>query len=364
MKHSATKRFAVWGLALLAASIAAAAYACGHPAPHHGIAVAQALGDLDAQKMAPIGMAGMLVNKETIGNVFVGLKSIFNNAFGQAPSNWKKVAMLVPSTTSENDYSWLSNFPKMREWIGEKVVKSLAAFNYTVKNKDFEATVEVDRNDIEDDNLGIYGPQAQMAGVSAAELPDDLVFKLLAAGFTTKCYDGQYFIDTDHPVKQEDGTIASVSNKGTKALSVASLADANAGLGAADVALLSMKDDEGRSLNITGNLLVVAPGAKLTAQTLLTTDRLEDGKPNPYKGAYELHVETRLSGQAWFLMDTTKPIKPIIYQERKKPVFVQQTGMDAEDVFMKKKFKFGAEARANVGYSFWQLVYGSTGTVA
>jgi len=28
---------------------------------------------------------------------------------------------------------------------------------------------------------------------------------------------------------------------------------------------------------------------------------------------------------------------------------------------MRKKFKFGAEARGAGGYGFWQLIYGSTG---
>ena len=62
--------------------------------------------------------------------------------------------------------------------------------------------------------------------------------------------------------------------------------------------------------------------------------------------------------------DTTKPVKPFIYQERKKPDFVQQTDPQADDVFMRRKFKFGAEARAAGGYGFWQLAYGSDGSVA
>ena len=53
--------------------------------------------------------------------------------------------------------------------------------------------------------------------------------------------------------------------------------------------------------------------------------------------------------------------KPLIYQERKKPVFVEQTDYNADNVFMRKKFIFGAEARANGGYGFWQMAYGSTG---
>lgn len=304
----------------------------------------------------------MLVNKQNIQNVFIALLATFNNAFKGATSTWQKVAMEVPSTTGQNDYSWLSNFPKMREWIGEKVVKSLEAFNYTIKNKDWETTIRVKRNDIEDDQLGQYAIHTQMAGDSAAQLPDDIVYALLAGGFTNKCYDGQYFFDVDHPVRQPDGTTASVSNKGTMRLSVASLAAAQASLGAADLALIEMKDDEGRTLSVLPNLLVVGTGQKSVANALMTTDRLEDGKPNPFKGAYEMLVEPRLARNSWFLMDTKKPVKPIILQTRKKPEFVQQTSMDSDNVYLRGEFLFGAEARANGGYGFWQQAYGSNGT--
>lgn len=42
-------------------------------------------------------------------------------------------------------------------------------------------------------------------------------------------------------------------------------------------------------------------------------------------------------------------------------MFVQMTDQNAEDVFMRGEFKYGAEARAAGGYAFWQLSYGSTG---
>lgn len=140
----------------------------------------------------------MLINVKNVRQIFINLKATFQNAFDQAPSDWQKIAMVVPSTGKENDYSWLSRFPKMREWIGDKVVKALAAFNYTIRNKDWEATVEVERNDIEDDQIMGYALQAKGAGQSAAELPADIVFALLSKGFTNLCYDGQPFFDTDH----------------------------------------------------------------------------------------------------------------------------------------------------------------------
>lgn len=302
----------------------------------------------------------MLVNKTVLAQAFIALSTLFNNAFSEAPSQWQKIAMLVPSNTATNDYKWLSHFPQMKKWMDEKAVKSLAASGYSIENEDWEATVEVDRNHIEDDQLGIYRPQAQMAGESAKQLPDEIVFALVSNGFTNKCYDGQPFFSETHKVGK---TI--VSNKGTKKLSIATLAAAQASYGAARIALMKMKSEENRSLNIKPNILVVPPALADIANALMTVDRLEDGKPNIYKGTAEVVIDNRLtSDDAWFLLDTTKPVKPFIYQERKKPTFVQQTDMASDDVFSRKKFKFGAEARAAGGYGFWQLAYGSDGSVA
>lgn len=316
-------------------------------------------------ELPAIMLGGMLVNKESIGAAFVALKVLFNKAFDAAPATWQRIAMKVPSTTSQNDYAWLSTFPKMRKWIGDKAIKALEAFKYTIKNDDFEATVEVDRNDIEDDQLGIYAPQAQMAGESAKQLPDEIVYDLVNGAFVNKCFDGQNFIDANHPVGDGKGNTVNVSNKGTKKLSSATLAAAKASYGAARTAMRKFKDDEGRPLNVNPDVLLVPPALEDEARLLMTVDKLEDGKPNPYRGTAEVVVDGRLeSDTAWFLLDTKKPIKPFIYQERKAPVFVQQIDPQADDVFSRKKFKFGAEARAAGGYGFWQLAYGSDGSVA
>lgn len=302
----------------------------------------------------------MLINKQSLQAAFVSLKTIFNNAFAAAPTTWQKIAMEVPSNSGQNDYSWLSLFPKMRRWVGAKVTKALEAYKYVVVNEDFEATVEVDRNHIEDDQLGIYKPQAEMAGYSSAQLPDELVYEAINGGFTKLTYDGQYHFDTDHPVGS-----GVVSNRSTAPLSNASQAAAKAGYGAARTAMKKFKDDEGRSLNITPNVLLVGPGLEDVARALLTDAKLADNTPNPYKGTAELVVDGRIeSDTAWFLLDTSKPIKPFIYQPRKKPVFVSQTNPEAEDVYNLRKYKFGAEARAAAGYGFWQLSFGSTGTGA
>jgi phage major head subunit gpT-like protein len=299
----------------------------------------------------------MLVNKATIAAVFLTLKTTFNNAFDAAPSQWQATAMLVPSSSGQNDYTWLSKFPKMRKWIGDKVIKALEAFKYTVVNDDFEATVEVDRNDIEDDSLGIYKPQAEMAGFSAKQLPDEIVADLKNNAFANKCYDGQYFYDTDHSVKG-----ASVSNKGTAALSGATQAAALASYGVARTAIMSLTDDEGRPLGLVPDTLEVPPALEVQGKRLVEMEKLADDTPNPYFKTAKLVVNPRLtSTTAWFLHVTSMPVKPFVYQERKAPVFVEQTDPQTDNVFMRKKFRFGAEARVAGGYAFWQMSWGSTG---
>lgn len=125
----------------------------------------------------------------------------------------QEIAMTVPSTTKVNTYGFLGQFPKLREWVGERQIQKMQAQGMSIENKTYESTVSIPRTDIEDDQVGLFRPMVQQAGQSAAELPDDLVFSLLKAGKSTLCYDGQNFFDTDHPVYANvDGT-GSVSNQ-------------------------------------------------------------------------------------------------------------------------------------------------------
>jgi len=306
---------------------------------------------------AGIGVAGMLVNKASIDRIFTGLKTLFHNSLTAQTGNWMRTAMEVPSTGASEDYAWLERFPAMRKWVGEKFVKNLKAGKYTVMNDDYETTISVKRNHIEDDALGIYNTQAQMAGQSAAELHDIIVDGLKNGAFTQTGIDGQFFYDTDHEVQG-----ASVSNKSTVALSAATAAAALASYGAARTAIMGYKDEEGMPLRLIPDVLEVPPALESIGRKLLEADKLDDDSPNPFKGTATLEVNPGLtSATAWFLHCTNKPVKPFIVQMRKAPTFVSQTNTDSDDVFMRGEFRFGAEARAAGVYGFWQTSFGSTG---
>lgn len=163
-------------------------------------APASAAGPLAAAAM-PFPFIGlMVINQAVLDGIYKSFNARFNEAFTGTPSQWQKIAMLVPSMTKEEIYAWLGAFSKMREWVGDRVIKNLAASNYSIVNKDWEDTIEVAANDIKDDRIGLFAPLLSEMGRGAAVQPDELIWPLLLAGFTTECYDGQYFFDTDHPV--------------------------------------------------------------------------------------------------------------------------------------------------------------------
>lgn len=310
-----------------------------------------------------LGGLGLIVNKATLDGLARNIKTSFQKVFESKTGNWQDTTMKIPSTGSENDYKWLTGFPAMRRWIGDKVINALKANQYVVANDDFEATIKVDRNDIEDGNLSGYSVQAEMAGESAGELYDDLDAEAKNGAFINKCFDKQYFYDTDHPVEDENGNTVSVSNKLTAPLSNANLAAAQASFGAARQMLLDMKRDGGKKLGINGgDTLECGSALEITAKALMNDEKLADGTPNPYRGLAKVKLNSRLdSTTQWMLHDTSRKVKPFIIQERKKPVFVSQTDMNADGVFMRKEYLYGAEARAASAYGFWQLSVGSTG---
>lgn len=225
--------------------------------------------------------AGLIVNRATMTNVLRGFQTIFNKAFETVDSDFAKVAMVVNSSTAEEDYKWLGKTTSFREWIGDRVIQNLAAHSYVIKNRSFENTVGVDRDDLEDDKLGIYTIPMQQLAYDAKTHPDELVFPLLANGFSQTAYDGQYFFDTDHPVQQPDGSVVSVSN--------------------------------------------MQAGA----------------------------------GPAWFLLDTSKPVKPLIFQKRRDYQFVAMDKPDDEGVFNQKLYRYGVDCRVNAGYGLWQMAFAS-----
>lgn len=296
----------------------------------------------------------MIVNQANLRGLNVAYSTAYNKAFQETNTNYEKIATTVPSATASTDYKWLGQMPQMREWIGSREIQKMAAYHYVITNKKFEMTVSVPKEDIEDDQYGIYTPLLINMGEAAAQHPDILCFDALKSGFKEKCYDGKPFFSEEHP--SGTGGKKKASNLCHDKL------DADA-YEKARTSIMSITGDKGKSLNLVPNLLVVSPTNEKAARLILKADQI-NGTTNVLKDTAELLVATELADMpdAWFLLCTNRFLKPIIFQKRKPIKLTSLTKDDDENVFMRDEFIWGADGRSNAGYGFWQMAYGSDGT--
>tara|TARA_R110002110_G_scaffold122758_1_gene299146 strand:+ start:5324 stop:6220 length:897 start_codon:yes stop_codon:yes gene_type:complete len=223
----------------------------------------------------------MLINSQSLDLVFKGFQTLYTDAYLSAEVNWDKIAMTVPSSSREETYGWLGQFPQLREWLGPRHVHSLTAHSFTLLNRTFESTVSIARDDIADDRLGVFKPALSEMGYLARQHPEELIFGLLGKGFTETCFDGQNFFDTDHPLTDSNGAQVTVSNM-------------QAGAGA-----------------------------------------------------------------PWYLMDTSRSVRPIVWQEREPYQFETKSRPEDDNVFFNNEYLYGVRARVNAGFGLWQLAYAS-----
>ncbi|MGK8202110.1 Mu-like prophage major head subunit gpT family protein [Burkholderia cepacia] len=225
----------------------------------------------------------MIINEQNLSVLYTGLKTAYQQGFDGVKPVWPGLATKVPSQTREEHYEWLGQFPRLREWVGDRVIQNLKAYGYTIKNRKFESTIQVKRDNIEDDSYGLFGAVLKDMGGAAAVHPDELLFELIARGFVEKCYDGMPFFSEHHPMGMNGETTVS-------------------------------------------NCQIAAEGAEKAP---------------------------------WYLLDTSRALKPFIFQERRPYALTSVTNLSDRDVFMRDEYKYGIDARLNMGFGFWQQAFGS-----
>ncbi len=80
-------------------------------------------------------------------------------------------------------------------------------------------------------------------------------------------------------------------------------------------------------------------------------------------GAQAANMNSDTTVEAWFLLDCSKPLKPLLYQNRMSPTFNMVTDMSDSHVFKTGEYLMGGEARGAAGYTYWQLAYRSRKTL-
>jgi phage major head subunit gpT-like protein len=65
------------------------------------------------------------------------------------------------------------------------------------------------------------------------------------------------------------------------------------------------------------------------------------------------------SNPAWFLLDTSRAVRPLVWQTREAYEFQTINRANDEHVFLNDKYLFGVRARVSAGFGLWQLGFGS-----
>lgn len=290
---------------------------------------------------------------------------VFNQTFAGAQTTYQQLVTRVPSSTLANYYPFSDELPQAREWIGERVLQNRAARTYVLQNRDWELTVKLNRNQVEDETFGFFGTNTvPFMARQAAKQPDYMLQDLIQNGDSSsstiyQAYDGQPFFSTAHPVNMDNSTFGTYSNRRTStALNATNL----------DLMMTAVAGFKGANNKIVGagaTHLLVPPALATTARTILNAGIIAPttgiggnansiAVTNVMQNAVQLIVMPELAGEdtTWYLLDLGQFMRPFIYQERKAPQFQVKDRPDDENVFWTKEFIYGWDSRGAMGYSF------------
>jgi len=310
----------------------------------------------------------MLVKGDIPKLLLAGMRTNFMTAYDVAAKEYEKLATVISSTKSSETYPWLGGVPKMHEWKDERIPQGMLEHNFSIANRDFESSIAVDRNAIEDEQYGQIEIRVKELAVEAARFFDEMAFTLISQGQNTTgtagsiydgvslvCYDSKAFFAANH----SEGDSGTQSNKGSTALG-------SSALQTAITAMKKLKNDKGKPAHVRPNLLSVPTDLEWEAKELLNSQYYpEEGTTttklavNTLKGALELLVSEYFTDtDNWYLFDTVRVVKPLILQMRQDPRFTSLT-QGTESSFMRKKLYFGVDWRGEILFGDWRCGYAS-----
>jgi len=279
------------------------------------------------------------------------------------------LANMFGSDQASEDYGFLGQSPTFREWIGGRQAKGLSQNAMSIRNKHYEATLEVAVKDARRDKTGQILVRVQEFADRAITHKASLLSTLLLNGASTVCYDNQYFFDTDH-VEGKSGTQSNSIQVDISALPAAvhgvvtapSVEEFQQAMLAGIAQILSFKDDQGEPMNETAKEFIIKVPVSLfltasAAVTAITTAALQQNlNPNLIAGlSIKVVMNPRLS--AWTdqfsVHRVDSPIKGLIFQEEKgTELKVKAEGSEFE--FDNDAWQFGLDSWRNAGYGYWQ----------
>lgn len=293
----------------------------------------------------------MEITQGSLEAVFTGLKATFSEAVQATEDEQiERLMEVVPSTSGTAKYPVATLLGDLEEVLDEVTITSIGVFVQSVPNRTFARIVQVHRNDIADDNIGVYRPGVRQLGRRAALYPLRLAAEVLLGAFDEQWVDGTTVFSANH---EWVGGL-SWSNRDDVAL--------NAGnFEAARSALETRTGPDGAPLGLEPDLLVCGPANRAAAEDILEVQYLEGGQSNRNYKKCDLLALSRLGpSEAWFVVDTD-PVKPMVLQDREGPEFTAKDDPTDDDAFYRERYAYKARRRCAVAVLAPWLIQASAG---
>lgn len=297
-----------------------------------------------------------ILDRARLDAAYITFSTLFDMTLVRTETVFQDIATVIPVGSTVTQFKWLGDVPAMTEWIGQRAINKLRAETHSIETKDWANGIEVERDDLEDDKLGLIAPRITQLAQEGMWKMEDLVFDFLNDGQTGSlglCYDGQPLLDDAHTASGSGGTAQ--DNLITGAFAAGTYQDAWE-------AMMSFADTKGNSLRVIPDTLLVGVANRQVAREIITQQWGTGGVQNIDANTSRLIVHPRVSGTKWSLHATRQAVRAIILLLRQAPRFAAADSMDDRQTFMDKNFLYGADARFGAGLGLWQTVAGGPGS--
>ena len=285
-----------------------------------------------------------------------GLRSEFFNRFESTPTFFGDLSTRVVSSSDREVYRWLGTVPRVREWGSGRLAQGLRTESYSIENLKYEATIEVDRDEISDDQTGQIRLRVAELAQRAATHKDYMIAQLLINGEDAgnDSYDGVSFFNASH-ASGESGNQSNVLTAPATDEEAPTVEEFKEALKAGIGTMLNYKDDQGEPILISASSLVcVVPPSMLFTASEAINATVVDNQTNVMRGIARVIAFPWLTDLSkWYLLKTDGVVRPFIFQDREPIEFTALTG-DSDEGFRREKYLFGVRARYRMAYGYWQ----------
>lgn len=292
-----------------------------------------------------------MITSATIAALQTTVSMGFKRAYKDTDTWFQNITTTLPSNVATNTYAWAAEVPGMREWLGPRTINNIFNHDYQLANRDWEDTIGVDRNSLDDDNLGVFTNVIVPGLGKAAKRNPQLRVRDSLESLTQLGFDGLVMFSAAHDLDPAGNQ----SNLNTSRALTATNYETSYS------AMLNYTAENGEPLQVRPTILLVPPALEIAAKRIVNTDLVMDlsgtaGVQNVMLGSSRIVVAPELtSATTWYLIDDSRPINPFIWQNRKSPVLVSQNAPDSPALFSQRRYTWGVDSRGAAGYSLWFL---------